>query len=63
MEGLGNLKLLATLLRKDLKVVYLISLLILMETQISGDKVDKVINSLGFDGYAKNDALGRLGGI
>ncbi|XP_019451752.1 PREDICTED: uncharacterized protein LOC109353844 [Lupinus angustifolius] len=48
---------------KDIKGLYSISFLILLETQISGEKAEKVICKLGFDGVAKVDARGRSGGI
>ncbi|OIW20129.1 hypothetical protein TanjilG_01902 [Lupinus angustifolius] len=35
----------------------------MVETQISGEKADKVISKLGFDGIAKIDAWGRSGGV
>ncbi|XP_019465407.1 PREDICTED: uncharacterized protein LOC109363611 [Lupinus angustifolius] len=47
---------------KDLKMMYSISLLILVETQTSGVIADNVIQKLGFDRCTKVDAVGRAGG-
>ncbi|XP_019438842.1 PREDICTED: uncharacterized protein LOC109344534 [Lupinus angustifolius] len=47
---------------KDIGMEYSMSMLILMETQISGVKADKVISELRFNSSMKVDTIGRSGG-
>ncbi|CAL0312871.1 unnamed protein product [Lupinus luteus] len=47
----------------DFRRIYSVSFLILVETQISGTKADKVMRILGFDDSQKVDACRRAGGI
>src|ERR1044072_8801018 len=48
---------------RDISSMYSVSLLILVETQVSGTVADNIISNLGNDSYAKVDAVGRSGGI
>ena len=48
---------------KDLRRKYEFSILILLETRISGERVDKVIQKLDFDGVCRVEANGFAGGI
>ncbi|XVE93925.1 hypothetical protein REPUB_Repub01dG0236100 [Reevesia pubescens] len=48
---------------KELIIVNKVDLLIIVEPRISGETADKVIKQLGFDGFAKVDAVGFSGGI
>lgn len=47
----------------DLKRKYGFSILILLETKISGEQADKVIRKLPFDGVFRVEANGFAGGI
>lgn len=48
---------------KDYVHMYKLSFLALLEPRISGIRVDKVIEKLGFDGIAREEAIGFSGGI
>ena len=48
---------------KDLVNSHSVSMLILLETQVSGAIADNIIKGIGFDGISKVDDVGRAGGI
>lgn len=48
---------------KDLRREFDFSLLLLMETHVSGTRAAKIIKSLGFDGNLIQEADGQAGGI
>ena len=48
---------------RDFCLKYAFSILALMETRISGERADKVIRRIGFDGCYKVEANGFTGAI
>lgn len=48
---------------KDYIRMYKLSFLALLEPRISGTRADTVIEKLGFDGIAREEAVGFSGGI
>lgn len=48
---------------RDFELKYGFSILVFWETRISGERSDKVIRRIGFDGYYRVEANGFAGGI
>ena len=48
---------------RDLRMSYHFTILVLLETKISGFKADKVVRNIGFDGSFRVDTDGYVGAI
>ncbi|KAL8152326.1 hypothetical protein V2J09_010086 [Rumex salicifolius] len=60
-QGAGSRDFLRSL--KDLIRTHDPSILVLLETRLSGDRADKVCHAIGFDGVCRSKAIGFRGGI